>query len=72
MCKTPNIDHEARMDAYSDQQNAFYEAALIAHKGDHAKAHAAAVVQIEEYIRLDGMDPRIYWLWLDKETANEM
>ncbi len=72
MCKTPNIDHDARMDAYLDQQEAFYQAALITHNGDHAKAHATAVAQIEDYIRKDGMDPRTYWLHLDQTTANEM
>ena len=72
MCKTPKIDHEARMDAYSDQQNAFYEAALITFNGDHPKAHAAAVAQIEEYIRKDEMDPRDYWNWINQTLANEM
>lgn len=72
MCKTPNIDHEARMDAYLDQQEAFYQAALVTHSGDHAKAHAAAIVLIEDYIRKDGMDPRVYWTHLDQTSANEM
>lgn len=72
MCKTPNIDHDARMDAYLDQQEAFYQAALITHNNDHAKAHATAVAQIEDYIRKDEMDPRIYWNWIDQTTANEM
>lgn len=59
------VSVEARMDSYADQQEHFYQKALIANRGDHIKAHAVAVHQIEEFIRLDGWDPRDYWNWID-------
>jgi len=69
MCITPHVSNQARLDSYMDQQTAFYEKALIMFYGDHAKAFAVAIGKIQEFIMADGMDPRDYWAYLDKEAS---